>query len=172
MGENSGLTVAPGHTAFVIVVLQTEHNLSSYWQHHSRICTLYKILVSECTNIKQAHGKFSPASVGYNIPVSNVYYLYLQISVECMYNVCGKILSRNNFLHHIFSLPKILKCIKPHTCIYSLTLLSQSRQDPKKTLIYLRILLQIKRYRYMYIKTVAVPAHFDLSIVFKITMLR
>lgn len=85
MGENSGLTVAPGHTAFVIVVLQTEHNLSSYWQHHPRICTLYKILVSECTNIKQAHGKFSPASVGYNIPVSNVYYLYLQISVECMY---------------------------------------------------------------------------------------
>lgn len=30
----------------------------------------------------------------------------------------------------------------------------------------------MKRYRYMYIKTVAVPAHFDLSMVFKITMLR
>lgn len=46
MGENSGLTVAPCHAAFVIVVLQTENNLSGYWQHHPSICTMNKVLTS------------------------------------------------------------------------------------------------------------------------------
>lgn len=38
MGENSGLAVAPGHAALIIVVLHAEHDLTPHWEHHPSIC--------------------------------------------------------------------------------------------------------------------------------------